>query len=126
MIDLKKFTILVVDDDPDLREIIFSIFEEEGFTVLLADNGKMAYEIFQANSLDLVVSDIRMPDGDGLTLLDQIRIHNSKVPIVIFVTGFTDISVENCLKRGALHVFPKPFNQKELMDSVKIALEIPL
>lgn len=126
MEDLKKYKILVVDDDDDLREIMFSIFQAQGFTVLEADNGIKAFDIVQKEKVDLLVSDIRMPGGDGLTLLQKVRLYNPKIPVVIFVTGFTDVSVADCIKKGALQVFPKPFNQKELVVAVKKALGIPL
>lgn len=124
MDDFKKYKILVVDDDDDLREVMFSIFESQGFTVIEADNGVKAYDIVVSQNIDLVVSDIRMPGGDGLTLLQKIRAYNPKIPIVIFVTGFSDVSIADCIKKGAMCVFPKPFNQKELLKSVKSALNI--
>ncbi len=126
MVDLKKFTILVVDDDFDLRELMHSTFEMQGFTVISADNGNSAFEIIKNRKVDLVVSDMRMPNGDGAQLLQKVRTHNSSKPIVIFVTGYSDISVKQCLAMGAKAVFTKPFNQQELVNSVKAQLNIPL
>jgi len=121
---LKNYKILVVDDDDDLREIMFSIFESQGFTVLEADNGIKAYDIIVNQRIDMLISDIRMPGGDGLTLLQKVRAFNPEIPIVIFVTGFSDVSVSECIKKGARQVFPKPFNQKELVSYVKAALGV--
>lgn len=122
--DLKKYKILVVDDDDDLREIMFSIFEGQGFSVLEADNGVKAFDVITKNNIDMLISDIRMPGGDGLTLLEKVRIYNPTIPIVIFVTGFSDVSISDCIKKGAKQVFSKPFNQKELISYVKESLGI--
>lgn len=126
MQDLAKFKILVVDDDEDLREVMFSIFALQGFTVLQADNGVTALDMILNSKIDVVVSDIRMPGGDGLTLLQKVRDHDPKLPIVIFVTGFADISISDCIRIGAQQVFSKPFNQKDLVDAVKNSLNIPI
>jgi CheY-like chemotaxis protein len=92
--------------------------------VLVANNGATAYEMVQENHVDLVVSDMKMPGGDGMSLLQNLRARHHQVPAVIFVTGFSEIPVAECLALGANRVFPKPFNQKELLQSVRRALNI--
>ena len=126
MNDLKKYSLLVVDDDDDLRELMFSMFELQGFTVFAASSGDSAFRIVESKQIDLVISDMRMPFGDGMELLKNIRARNRETPALIFVTGFSDISVEMCISKGAYAVFTKPFNQKELIKSAKNALQIPL
>ncbi|OFZ28597.1 MAG: hypothetical protein A2622_05765 [Bdellovibrionales bacterium RIFCSPHIGHO2_01_FULL_40_29] len=123
---LKDYTILVVDDDDDLRELMLTIFESNGFTVLSAGSGSAAFELVKTQRIDLLVSDMRMPGGDGMSLLENVRAFNPKIPVVIFVTGFSDVSVAECLAKGATSVFAKPFNQKELINAVKTALDIPI
>ena len=124
MADLKKFTVLVVDDDLDLRELMSSIFEDQGFTVLSADSGVSAFELVKVNKIDIVISDMRMPGGDGLSLLEKIRAYDPEIPVVIFVTGYSDVSVTDCITKGAKTVFQKPFNQKDLINSVMSTLGI--
>ncbi len=126
MTDLKKYTILVVDDDFDLRELMFTIFEMQGFHVLSADSGNSAFELVKKGTINLIVSDMRMPSGDGMQLLQNVRDFDPAIPIVIFVTGFSDVSVDDCIAKGAKAVFTKPFNQRELINSVKTQLNIPL
>ncbi len=126
MTDLKKYTILVVDDDFDLRELMYSIFDMQGFHVISADSGNSAFELVKKEHVHLIVSDMRMPSGDGIQLLQNVREYNPAIPIVIFVTGFSDVSVDECLAKGAKAVFTKPFNQRELINSVKTQLNIPL
>ena len=124
MADFKKYTLLVADDDDELREILCSIFDTCGFTVLSAHSGTSAFEIVKKQHVDLIVSDMCMADGDGMMLLEKVRAHNPEIPIVIFITGFTDVSTEECLKKGAKKVITKPFERQYLINSVTTALGI--
>lgn len=126
MDDLKKYTLLIVDDEATLREAIVFDFKRKGFTVLSTDNGTKAFEIVTTNKIHLVLSDIRMPDGDGITLLEKIKAYNPTTPVVIFVTGFTDITDADCIVKGALKVILKPFDRKVLMNCVLDALGLPI
>lgn len=124
MTDLKKYKLLIVDDDEELRDILCSIFDTYGFTVLSANSGTSAFEIVKKQPIDLIVSDMRMADGDGMMLLEKVREHDPDVPIVIFITGFTDVSKEECIKKGAKEVINKPFDRQRLVDRVKHSLGI--
>ena len=122
MKDLKKYTILVVDDDIDLREVISSVIEEIGFTTLMADCGSRAVEIIKSTKVDLVLTDMRMPNGDGLFLLEKIRALDPQNPIVFFITGYSDISDQQFIAKGASKVFPKPFDRDLLVAEIKTSL----
>ncbi len=124
MEDLKKYTILVVDDDADLREALVFDVKRKGFTVLSADSGVRAFEIVQKQKVHLVLSDMRMPGGDGLSFLEKIRKLDPTIPVVIFITGFSDASEEECIQKGAKKVFTKPFDREALMRSVFEVLDI--
>lgn len=124
MKEFKKYTILVVDDDIDLREVIAAIIEEIGFTTLVADCGNRAIEIIRSTQVDLVLTDMRMPNGDGLFLLDKIRALDPKKPIVFFITGYSDISEQEFITRGAAKVFPKPFDRNLLVAEIKRVLNL--
>ncbi|MEW6058237.1 MAG: response regulator [Bdellovibrionota bacterium] len=124
MDDFKKYTILVVDDEDILRKTIVFDFKRKGFQVLETDNGKTALELVKTNHVNLVVSDIRMPGGDGMALLEQIRTYDPHLPMVIFITGFADITEAECISKGAKSVFTKPFDRTLLMNSVLKALGI--
>lgn len=113
---LKMFGVLIVDDERDLREALVFDFKRKGFTVYSAENGIKAIEIIKNHKIDLVISDIRMSECDGLALLERIRsTTDGNPPSVIFITGFTDVTVDECLIRGAVKVFSKPYDRKELM-----------
>jgi CheY-like chemotaxis protein len=116
-------TILIVDDEPDLREAIAFDYRRKKFNVLLAASGNEAIQILEKEKVDIVVSDVRMPDGDGLKLLDTVKAKNAFFPVVLFITGYADISVEEAYDRGVEAVFAKPFDRHLLMATVLRAIE---
>ncbi len=114
----EEIAILIVDDEEDLREAIVFDFRRKGFKVFEASNGRSAYDIVSQNPIDIVLSDLRMPDGDGVELLDRIKALNPTTPVVMFMTGFADLGLEDAYDKGAAAVFSKPFDRKELMATV--------
>jgi DNA-binding NtrC family response regulator len=110
-------TILIVDDEIDLREIIASEFEYLGAKVYLASNVLVAKEILSQEKIDLVVSDIRMPGGSGIDLLDFVK--NQKVlnTSVILISGFADISIDEALSKGVDGYISKPFQLDEIIET---------
>lgn len=111
------FTILIVDDEADLREAVAFDFKRKGYTVLTAESGNSALKLAQSNKVDLIISDIRMPDGDGIFLLEQLRLQGFDMPF-IFITGFSDHSESMCIAKGALKVVAKPFSRQTLLNLV--------
>jgi len=114
-------TILVVDDEPALREILRDQFEAEGFRVLTAESGRRAYEINRVEKVDLVVSDIQMPDGDGVELLKKIRAEDRPTPF-LFISGFSNLTLEQAFDYGAEGIFPKPFDPDALLSCARNCL----
>jgi len=125
MTENKDITILVVDDEPDLREIISLEFEMLGWKTLMAENGRQAYDLIKTNKINVVISDIRMPGGDGVELVDRLREASFEVPVVLFISGFADITREEAYAKGVEAIFSKPFDRKVLVRTVKQYL-IPL
>lgn len=121
MAEYNQFTLLVVDDEDDLRDAIAYDFKRRGFQVLTAANGREAFELIKSQEVHLVISDIRMPGGDGLALLENSKAHDPEGPPVIFLTGFADVTEAECLALGARKVLPKPFDRKTLLQA---ALEV--
>jgi len=126
MDNLKQYTILVVDDEETLRDAMVFDFKRNGFSVLSAENGVNAFELVKANKVHLVVSDMRMPGGDGMSLLEQLRAHDPEIPTVIFVTGFADVTEEAAIAKGAKNVLAKPFDRKVLMNLVLETLGVSM
>lgn len=113
---LKDKTLLVVDDEADLREIVSSELEFMGAKVLQAANISVAKSLMEKQKFDLIVSDIRMPGGTGIDLLNHVKARTSHEPPMILITGFADISVEDAFNQGAEALLSKPFKLEELID----------
>jgi DNA-binding response OmpR family regulator len=122
MSPLPPAAILVVDDDPDLREAIAFDLRRRNYEVLCAASGREALEIVKARPLDMVISDVRMPDGDGIELLKELRKHHYETPVLMFVTGFADLSLEEAYQLGADAVFSKPFVRRDFFAAIEAAL----
>ena len=120
---LSEISILIVEDEPDLRKAIVYDFKKLGYNVTDTENGKNAFEIVKKNKVDIVLTDVRMPGGDGIELLDNIKNKNPELPVVMFITGFADISPEDAFDKGVDAIFSKPFNRKELFAAVERAVK---
>ena len=122
---LKGKTILVVDDETDLRDIVASEFEFMGAKVEQAENVSSAKIQLQKNNYDLIVSDIRMPGGTGIDLLDHVRSKHESKPPVILITGFADITTEDAYNKGAEALMNKPFKLDDLIQTAsKVTLNL--
>lgn len=116
---LQGKTILVVDDEVDLRDIICSEIEFLGGNVFQAGNISEAKDLLEKNKIDLIISDIRMPGGTGIELLEYVKAKNVSEPAIILITGFSDISIEDAYNKGAEALLNKPFM---LEDLIKLAV----
>lgn len=115
---LKGKTLLVVDDEADLRDIVASELEFMGAKVFQAENISHAQKVLSENKIDLIVSDIRMPGGTGVDLLDVVKAKHTDVPPVILITGFADITTEDAFNKGAEALLNKPFKLDDLIKMV--------
>jgi DNA-binding NtrC family response regulator len=115
--EIKQFTVLIVDDEEALREAIVFDFHRNGFRVFSASNGNEAFEFIQKEKIDLVISDIQMPECDGHSLLKQVRAINDDTPF-IFISGGTILSQAECAKLGAQKFLAKPFDYGALQNVV--------
>ncbi len=118
----EKKLILVVDDEIDLREILREEFEYTGYSVVEAENGKRAIEVLNAHPVDVVVSDIRMPGGNGLDFLTYIENRNGAKPPVILVSAYADINTREAEIKGAFAFVSKPYDLRDLMDKTERAV----
>jgi putative nucleotidyltransferase with HDIG domain len=119
----KVARILVVDDEPHVRTMIGSTLERQGYDVQLASSGREGLEVLERNAFDLVLTDIIMQDGNGITLLDRIHGQQPQLPVVM-VTAIHDISVAiDSMRRGAYDYLLKPFEREHLINTVQRALD---
>ena len=120
---MEKEQILIVDDEEAIREVVSALLKAQDYRCTVCSNGRMALESFRHNSFDLVLSDIVMPEMDGLKLLAELRLADPDVP-VIMVTAMHDISIAlEAIRAGAYDYILKPFEKDQLYLSVRRALE---
>ncbi|MBN1119134.1 MAG: sigma-54-dependent Fis family transcriptional regulator [Bacteroidales bacterium] len=115
--------ILVIDDERSIRNTLKDILEYEDHKVFLAENGTLGIESFQKDKIDLVLCDIKMPEMDGIEVLEKITELNNDVPVVM-ISGHGNIetAVES-IKKGAYDFISKPLDLNRLLVTVKNALE---
>jgi CheY-like chemotaxis protein/DNA-binding XRE family transcriptional regulator len=121
--DAANITVLVVDDDEDICLAVAAMLRDAGFHSLSATSGLDAMRIVASERVDAIVSDVRMPNGNGLELLDTVRKHYPNVP-VFFITGYDDLSPEDARRRGAVAIFNKPFDVRSFVSSLKSSLHM--
>ncbi|QTA81736.1 Two component system response regulator/histidine kinase [Desulfonema limicola] len=117
--------ILIVDDEPDILETLYNVLSEEDYEVTKALGGKKAVELFKSNSFDLVITDLKMPETDGIEVMKQIRAIDDRVEIIV-LTGFA--SLETAVKAlrdyNAYDYLNKPLgNIDEIVIAAQRALE---
>lgn len=118
-------TILVIEDDPDIRDIISEILEAIDFQVFQADNGAIGVQLAQAHLPDLILCDISMAELDGFGVLSALRQSPSTATIpFIFLTARVDrADIRQGMQLGADDYITKPFSRNELLSAIKIRLE---
>lgn len=115
--------ILVVDDDPILREVASAILDEEGYGVLVAQDGAEALEILGSTACDLVLCDVFMPRMDGIETVQAINRRWPELPVVMLTGGSSYQTPEQLLKTtrlmGAKGGFRKPINRATLIPLIR-------
>ncbi|MBN2443081.1 MAG: response regulator [Spirochaetales bacterium] len=110
--------ILIVDDEEILRNLIVRFMKKEGYEPIEASEGKAAIELYKITHPQVVLSDVRMPGMDGITLLRRVKKIDPQA-IFILMTGYGDEeTVLEALRAGATNFFKKPFNFKEVSDVI--------
>jgi len=111
--------ILIVDDEPDLIEIMTFRLQEAGFDPFSAKSSFEALEILKKEKIDLVLTDIRMPGMDGIKLLGEIKSNNPIKPKVVVITGSVNISLEEIYDLGAEGILRKPIDYTQLLNIIR-------
>ncbi|CAG0968411.1 Polar-differentiation response regulator DivK [Anaerolineales bacterium] len=120
-LEIKKSTILYVEDNPDNRSLIRRVLEAEGYAVVEAINASQALEKLEGNNIDLVLMDINMPDMDGYTLTAKIKSIEkfSKVPIVAVTANVMRGDREKSLGAGCDGYIQKPIDIDTLSQQIE-------
>src|SRR5574344_1260088 len=118
-----KFTLLIIDDEKNIREGLGANFEMEGYNVKLAENGQQGLEFISKGDIDLVITDLRMPGISGEEVLRKVTTETPGIPVIV-LTGHGSIdSAVDAMRNGAYDFLTKPLNLDQLTMIVKRALQ---
>lgn len=121
MLDYSTYSVLLVDDEGDIVEYLAEEFGGIGFHTSCASGVKAALKMLSERAFDVIISDYRMPDGDGLQILNRLnqQKHNTHF---YFISGQADIHPDEAVHCGAKKFYSKPFDIEELINQVKFNL----
>jgi DNA-binding NtrC family response regulator len=118
--------ILIIDDESMIRDLLVNILEREGYETITASGGKDGIKIYQENPTDLIITDLLMPEKDGIETIMELRRDFQDVKIIA-MSGGGKIDPETYLEiaktMGAIKTIEKPFNLRELLKTVQELLE---
>ncbi len=119
---MEKYKLLVVDDEPSIRELLNEFLEGEGYLVKVAANGREALELVRNEDFHLVISDIRMPEIGGFELVTEVKNHNQKIGFIL-MTGFSTIYTEGNIRQGGADDYlSKPLDLSLLLEKIERVL----
>ncbi|MDP2863589.1 MAG: response regulator, partial [Desulfobacterales bacterium] len=123
MVD-KKNSILVIDDERSMRELLDVMLSREGYEITCAESGRKAISLLEKKDYDLLLCDIKLGDISGLDVLRAAKKKNQKT-VVIMISAYasTETAVE-AMNEGAFDYVPKPFDNNELKETIANALEL--
>lgn len=117
---MSKGAILIVDNDEGVVQALAIRLENAGYTCHTASSGAQALAVFQRGGIGLVITDMNMPQGDGITLIQSIR-QRDRTPVVA-VSGFYNAYEKELAKHPGVTLFKKPFEASALLDLVELEL----
>jgi DNA-binding NtrC family response regulator len=121
---MKPNVLLIVDDEPSLRALLAEQMRRLGFTTITAENGARALEIFREQQIDTIISDIEMPEMNGLEFLAELRASGSEVPFIIVAGHGDNENAVEALRLGATDFLDKPFDSRVFEEAVRRALAL--
>ncbi len=114
----KMLPILIVEDDPDLREALADTLELSRYRVLVATDGAHAMEVLRDNAVGLVITDVQMPNMNGLTLLHEIKASQPHLPVLLMTAYGVITQAVEAMREGACNYLVKPFEVSDLLTQV--------
>ena len=123
--NLEEASVLLVEDEPLLCEAMTAWLSRVAGRGLCAGNGREALRLLEANRIDLVVSDVRMPVMDGIALLETLNRSRPGRPPVILITGYSDLTLREAYDRGAEAMLEKPIDREGLVRAMRRCLTLP-
>ncbi len=119
----RKTNIIVADDDSAIRTVIARILVQEGFTVDTVSTAAMLWQKAMRGEGDVIITDVVLPDGDGIDILSRIRRHRPELPVIVISGESTLQTAVRATKEGAFEYIPKPFDLNDIVDSIHRAIE---
>ena len=120
---MKKIEIMLIDDEPDLLEIMGSVIRGWGYDLAIAGGGKEAVEMFKAKRPDIIVLDYLMPEMDGIATLKEIRKLDKKIPVIMF-TAYPDKIIKGTENLGISALIPKLSTYSDVSASLKSTIDM--
>ncbi|MCA3179941.1 MAG: two-component system response regulator OmpR [Burkholderiaceae bacterium] len=114
--------LLVVDDDPKLRDLLHRYLTQQQFEVALAQDGPSMNRLLQREPWDLIILDLMLPGEDGLSIVRRLRGANDRTPVIMLTAKGDDVDRIVGLEMGADDYLPKPFNPRELLARINAVL----
>ena len=118
----RRHTILVVDDEPEMRTLFEQILSADGAEILGAHSGAAALAIAQRTRLDLVILDVKLPDVSGTEVLRRLRKRDDSLPVIMVTSYGSADTVRTSMRLGAFDYVTKPFDIREIKRIVREAL----
>lgn len=115
--------VLVIDDDASLRFALEAVLGDAGLTVVTCASGAAGLQTFEASGADAVLTDLAMPEMDGLEVLTRLRALDAGVPVIMLTAHGSERVAVAAMKAGAYHYLPKPFDPDEIVLAVRRAIE---
>jgi DNA-binding response OmpR family regulator len=117
--------ILVVDDEPEVRQLMEHFLTERGYDVRIAENGRLALVTLDTFTPDVVLLDMHMPEMDGLETLRRLVVRSPSLPVIMITVNEDIETTARLLQLGAADYVPKPFNLEYLEQAINIQLSAP-
>ncbi len=117
----KQYKVLIVDDSKSILYALEHAFKATPFAVQTINNPIQAYKIIEEQHIDIVISDIEMPDMNGLELLKKIKSHNGMIQVIIMTGYITVNNTLNAFRYGAADLFFKPVDPDHIIDATATA-----
>lgn len=114
-----SYSVLVVDDIADMRELIAYELEELGVEIFHASSGEEAFQIYSTNKIDFIVSDVNMPNGNGVHFIRKINNQKHNLPPTVLMTGFSTLTEEDAEKLGVIRIFENLLDLSEIKNLVQ-------
>ena len=112
-------SVLIVDDEPMILKFLSFKYQKEGYETLTANNGKDALVICKQNSPDVIITDMKMPESTGMQFLEDLKNFSNYNPIIVCMTAYADLTLQDAYEMGGYALFNKPFLVSDILGATR-------